>query len=162
MKIRFFKSIATIFLLIFSSTVSICLEKNYIDVDDEQILINNTNNKDINIKVKEISINDASIELDEVYNASAIITVDVKNNGLNDIELANLDVYPYQGNLSTKYFVSTYKNEINGLIGNLKSGESKTLKMGVALHNIKEPIRLEFSDIEDTKNNTIVQTINIK
>ena len=52
MKIRFFKSIATIFLLIFSSTVSICLEKNYID--DEQILINNTNNKDINIKVKEI------------------------------------------------------------------------------------------------------------
>ena len=34
--------------------------------------------------------------------------------------------------------------------------------MGVALHNIKEPIRLEFSDIEDTKNNTIVQTINIK
>lgn len=162
MKIRFFKSIATIFLLIFSSTVSICLEKNYIDVDDEQILINNTNNKDINIKVKEISINDASIELDEVYNASAIITVDVKNNGLNDIELANLDVYPYQGNLSTKYFVSTYKNEINGLIGNLKSGESKTLKMGVALHNIKEPIRLEFSDIEDTKNSTIVQTINIK
>lgn len=160
MKIRFFKSIATIFLLIFSSTVSICLEKNYID--DEQILINNTNNKDINIKVKEISINDSSIELDEVYNASAIITVDVKNNGVNDIELANLDVYPYQGDLSTKYFVSTYKDEVHGLIGNLKSGESKTLKMGVALHNIKEPIRLEFSDIEDTKNNTIVQTINIK
>ncbi len=100
--------------------------------------------------------------MDEVYNASAIITVDVKNNGLNDIELANLDVYPYQGSLATKYFVSTYKDEISGFIGNLKSGESKTLKMGVTLHNTKEPIRLEFSDIEDIKNNTIVKTIDIK
>ena len=34
--------------------------------------------------------------------------------------------------------------------------------MGVTLHNTKEPIRLEFSDIEDIKNNTIVKTIDIK
>ena len=151
MKTKFFKSIVTIFFLLCLSTASICLEKEYIT--EEDIWTSNINDK---------AINNTSIELDEVYNASAIITVDVKNNGLNDIELANLDVYPYQGSLATKYFVSTYKDEISGFIGNLKSGESKTLKMGVTLHNTKEPIRLEFSDIEDIRNNTIVKTIDIK
>lgn len=151
MKTKFFKSIVTIFFLLCLSTASICLEKEYIT--EEDIWTSNINDK---------AINNTSIELDEVYNASAIITVDVKNNGLNDIELANLDVYPYQGSLATKYFVSTYRDEISGFIGNLKSGESKTLKMGVTLHNTKEPIRLEFSDIEDIRNNTIVKTIDIK
>ena len=151
MNTKFFKSIVTIFFLLCLSTASICLEKEYIT--EEDIWTSNIN---------DIAINNTSIELDEVYNASAIITVDVKNNGLNDIELANLDVYPYQGSLATKYFVSTYKDEISGFIGNLKSGESKTLKMGVTLHNTKEPIRLEFSDIEDIRNNTIVKTIDIK
>ena len=151
MNTKFFTSIVTIFFLLCSSTASICLGKEYIT--EEDIWTSNINDK---------AINNTSIELDEVYNASAIITVDVKNNGLNDIELANLDVYPYQGSLATKYFVSTYKDEISGFIGNLKSGESKTLKMGVTLHNTKEPIRLEFSDIEDIKNNTIVKTIDIK
>ena len=151
MNTKFFTSIVTIFFLLCSSTASICLEKEYIT--EEDIWTSNINDK---------AINNTSIELDEVYNASAIITVDVKNNGLNDIELANLDVYPYQGSLATKYFVSTYKDEISGFIGNLKSGESKTLKMGVTLHNTKEPIRLEFSDIEDIRNNTIVKTIDIK
>ena len=151
MNTKFFTSIVTIFFLLCLSTASICLEKEYIT--EEDIWTSNINDK---------AINNTSIELDEVYNASAIITVDVKNNGLNDIELANLDVYPYQGSLATKYFVSTYKDEISGFIGNLKSGESKTLKMGVTLHNTKEPIRLEFSDIEDIRNNTIVKTIDIK
>lgn len=151
MNTKFFTSIVTIFFLLCSSTASICLGKEYIT--EEDIWTSNINDK---------AINNTSIELDEVYNASAIITVDVKNNGLNDIELANLDVYPYQGSLATKYFVSTYKDEISGFIGNLKSGESKTLKMGVTLHNTKEPIRLEFSDIEDIRNNTIVKTIDIK
>ena len=131
MKTKFFKSIVTIFFLLCLSTASICLEKEYIT--EEDIWTSNINDKAINIKVTDIAINNTSIELDEVYNASAIITVDVKNNGLNDIELANLDVYPYQGSLATKYFVSTYKDEISGFIGNLKSGESKTLKMGIKI-----------------------------
>lgn len=160
MKTKFLKSIVTMFFLLCSSTVSICLGKEHITNVD--IWTRNINDKAINIKVTDININNASIELDEVYNASAIITMDVKNNGLNDIELANLDVYPYQGRLSTKYFVSTYKNEISGFIGNLKSGESKTLKMGVTLHNTKEPIILKIYDIEDVRNNTVVKTIDIK
>ncbi len=160
MNTRFIQSIATIFFLLCSSTISICLENE--NLSKERIWINNINNENINIKVTEVSVNDSSIALDEVYNASAIITMNVKNNGLNDIELANLDVYPYQGDVATKYFVSTYKDEINGFIGNLKSGESKTLKMGVTLHNTKEPIRLEFLDIENLNSNTVVKTINIK
>ena len=122
MKTKFFKSIVTIFFLLCLSTASICLEKEYIT--EEDIWTSNINDKAINIKVTDIAINNTSIELDEVYNASAIITVDVKNNGLNDIELANLDVYPYQGSLATKYFVSTYKDEISGFLEKLKSGES--------------------------------------
>ena len=88
--------------------------------------------------------------------------MNIKNNGLQDIELANLDVYPYQGNLATKYFVSTYKDEIKGFIGNLSSGESKILKMGITLHNTKDPIILEISDIENTNNNMIVKNTYIK
>ena len=84
MKTKFFKSIVTIFFLLCLSTASICLEKEYIT--EEDIWTSNINDKAINIKVTDIAINNTSIELDEVYNASAIITVDVKNNGLNDIE----------------------------------------------------------------------------
>ena len=157
MKIKLLKSIATIFFLICSSNVSICLEKEYIT--EENIWINNINKDVINIEVTDVSINDESIYLDEVYNASAILTMNVKNNGLDDIELANLDIYPYQGNLETKYFVSTYKNDINGFIGNLKSGESKDLKIGVTLHNTKDPVILKFHNIEDIRNNCIEECI---
>ena len=157
MKIKLLKSIATIFFLICSSNVSICLEKEYITED--KIWINNINKDVINIEVTDVSVNEESISLDEVYNASAILTMNVKNNGLDDVELANLDIYPYQGNLEIKYFVSTYKNDINGFIGNLKSGESKDLKIGVTLHNTKDPVILKFHNIEDIRNNCIEECI---
>ena len=157
MKVKLLKSILIILFLICSSNVSICLEKEYITED--KIWINNINKDVINIEVTDISVNDESIYLDEVYNASAILTMNVKNNGLDDIELANLDIYPYQGNLEIKYFVSTYKNDINGFIGNLKSGESKDLKIGVTLHNTKDPVILKFHNIEDIRNNCIEECI---
>ena len=157
MKVKLLKSILIILFLICSSNVSICLEKEYITED--KIWINNINKDVINIEVTDVSVNEESISLDEVYNASAILTMNVKNNGLDDIELANLDIYPYQGNLETKYFVSTYKNDINGFIGNLKSGESKDLKIGVTLHNTKDPVILKFHNIEDIRNNCIEECI---
>ena len=160
MNTKFLKSIVTIFFLLCSYTNSISLENEYITKDN--ILIDNINDNIININVTDICIDNKTIELDQIYNASVIITMNVKNNGIDDIELANLDIYPYQGNLSTKYFVSTYKDEINGFIGNLKSGESKTLKMGVTLYNTNEPIRLEFDHIDDIKSNNIIKTIHIK
>ena len=157
MKVKLLKSILIILFLICSSNVSICLEKEYITED--KIWINNINKDVINIEVTDVSINEESISLDEVYNASAILTMNVKNNGLDDVELANLDIYPYQCNLETKYFVSTYKNDINGFIGNLKSGESKDLKIGVTLHNTKDPVILKFHNIEDIRNNCIEECI---
>ena len=157
MKVKLLKSILIILFLICSSNVSICLEKEYITED--KIWINNINKDVINIEVTDVSVNEESISLDEVYNASAILTMNVKNNGLDDIELANLDIYPYQGNLEIKYFVSTYKNDINGFIGNLKSGESKDLKIGVTLHNTKDPVILKFHNIEDIRNNCIEECI---
>ena len=157
MKVKLLKSILIILFLICSSNVSICLEKEYITED--KIWINNINKDDINIEVTDVSVNEESIYLDEVYNASAILTMNVKNNGLDDVELANLDIYPYQGNLEIKYFVSTYKNDINGFIGNLKSGESKDLKIGVTLHNTKDPVILKFHNIEDIRNNCIEECI---
>jgi len=160
MNTKFLKSIVTIFFLLCSYTNSISLENEYITKDN--ILIDNINDNIININVTDICIDNKAIELDQIYNASVIITMNVKNNGIDDIELSNLDIYPYQGNLSTKYFVSTYKDEITGFIGNLKSGESKTLKMGVTLHNTKDPIRLEFDHIDDIKSNNIIKTIHIK
>jgi len=160
MNTKFLKSIVTIFFLLCSYTNSISLENEYITKDN--ILIDNINDNIININVTDICIDNKAIELDQIYNASVIITMNVKNNGIDDIELSNLDIYPYQGNLSTKYFVSTYKDEITGFIGNLKSGESKILKMGVTLHNTKDPIRLEFDHIDDIKSNNIIKTIHIK
>jgi len=160
MNTKFLKSIVTIFFLLCSYTNSISLENEYITKDN--ILIDNINDNIININVTDICIDNKTIELDQIYNASVIITMNVKNNGIDDIELSNLDIYPYQGSLSTKYFVSTYKDEITGFIGNLKSGESKTLKMGVTLHNTKDPIRLEFDHIDDIKSNNIIKTIHIK
>ena len=157
MKVKLLKSILIILFLICSSNVSICLEKEYITED--KIWINNINKDVINIEVTDVSVNEESIYLDEVYNASAILTMNVKNNGLDDVELANLDIYPYQGNLEIKYFVSTYKNDINGFIGNLKSGESKDLKIGVTLHNTKDPVILKFHNIEDIRNNCIEECI---
>ena len=157
MKVKLLKSILIILFLICSSNVSICLEKEYITED--KIWINNINKDVINIEVTDVSVNEESISLDEVYNASAILTMNVKNNGLDDVELANLDIYPYQGNLEIKYFVSTYKNDINGFIGNLKSGESKDLKIGVTLHNTKDPVILKFHNIEDIRNNCIEECV---
>lgn len=156
MKKVFIKSILLLLFLICCTNISICLEKEFIT--KEKIYINNINSKHINIKPIDISIDESSITLDEVYNASAIITINVKNNSLQDVELANLDIYPYQGDLPVKYFVSTYNNDINGFIGNLKSGESKTLKMGATLHNTKDPIRLEFYNIEEDINNIVINT----
>ena len=58
--------------------------------------------------------------------------------------------------------MTTSKDNISGFIGNIKSGDSKNIKIGVALHNTKESIKLEMSNIEDITNEKIMKTINIK
>lgn len=156
------KNFLTFFIAILISlcsyTKSTCIESSY----TKDIWINNLNTKDIKVNLIDIKIVKESIDIEEKYNASAILTMNVENNSLDDIELSNIDVYPFQSNKKVKYFVSTSKENITGFIGNLKPKESKTIKMGVTLHNTKDPINLEFSNIEDRKNEKVVESINIK
>lgn len=146
------------FIVFFSYSKSTCLEKEI----SKDIWINNFDTKDIKINIVDIDISKEKINIGESYPASAILTMSVENNSLEDIELSNIDVYPYQGSKETKYFVSTSDDNITGFIGHLKPKESMTIKMGVALHSTKEPIKLEFSNIEDVKNEKIIESINIK
>ncbi len=152
--------LTTICFVFCSTSLAISLEnKSY---KENYVLINNLGDNSIKIKVKNIEIVNEPIKIDEKYSASAIITMDVENNGMDNLELANLDVYPYQGNKATKYFVSTEENEIKGFIGYLKGGESKEVKIGVALHNKKEPINIKFSNIENDNYIVTMKSIEIK
>ncbi|MGL5346514.1 MAG: hypothetical protein ACRDA3_04130 [Peptostreptococcaceae bacterium] len=126
------------------------------------IWINNINERSINIKVVDVKVNKEPINVGEKYNASAIITMKVINEGTEDIELSNLDVYPYQGKKPTKYFVSTANNSINGFIGNLKPQEQAIVKMGITLYNTEDKIKVVFKNIEDIENENVVKTINMK
>ena len=111
----------------------------------------------VNIDIKEECLN-----IDKKYNAYAVITMNVQNNSKSNIELSNIDVYTYQNDKPIKYFVSTSSENIKGFIGNLKPKESKIIKMGITLNNTNEPIKLEFSNIEDITNNKTIENINIK
>lgn len=153
-------SMLVILIVLGLTKTSTCINDNKVSGND--IWINNLSSKDIKIKITEVKVKEEKINVGELYNASAIIVMNVKNYGQDSVELANLNVYPYQGKNATKYFVSTSKENINGFIGNLRSGESKTVKMGVTLNNTKDPIKLIFSNIEDIDNERVVKTINIK
>lgn len=153
-------SIFTMLIILCSSEKSISNESN--DNYGSKVWINNINEENLKINVVDMEINEESINIGENYEASAIITMEVENKGTQDVELANLDIYPYQSNKPTKYFVTTSKDDVNGFIGNLKPEDKSIVKMGVTLHNTEEPISLVFSNIEDIENSSIVKTINMK
>ncbi|MGL6104840.1 hypothetical protein [Romboutsia sp.] len=152
--------ILTMFIVLSSGITSNCINNPKTYKND--IWINNLSNKDVKIKITKIKVSEEKIDVGEVYGAYAIITMDVKNYGQDNIELANLNVYPYQGDKPTKYFVSTSKDNIEGFIGSLRNNERKTVKMGVTLYNTKEPIKLVFTNVEDVNNEKVTKTINIK
>ena len=154
-------------IVILAIFITFCTYKPITSMEDSRefgkdIWINNINEKSIKIKVIGVKVNKEPINVGEKYNASAIITMNVLNNGTEDIELSNLDVYPYQGEKPTKYFVSTANNSINGFIGSLKPQEEAIVKMGVTLYNTKDEIKLVFKNIEDIANENVVKTINMK
>ncbi len=154
MKNKLLIGILTMTLFIFCYKTSICLEKN--------IWINDINEKEIKVSLVNIDIKEESLNIDKEYNAYAVITMNVQNNSKNNIELSNIDVYPYQNNEPIKYFVSTSSENIKGFIGNLNPKESKIIKMGITLNNTNDPIKLEFSNIEDINNSKTIEIINIK
>lgn len=149
-------------LIIFYSYVKYINMYRKNNILNKDILINNVEKDDIKISITDINIVEEKISVGDVYNSSAIISMNVKNNSKYDIELSNIDVYPYQGGKPVKYFVSTGNEDIQGFIGNIKGGEDKDIKMGITLHNTKDPIKLELNNIEDKSKEQIVHSINIK
>lgn len=163
---KIYISIFAFLFLVCMYTTSTCLEKNK-DLKNnlnycKDIYVNNINDDDIKIQVIDIDIRDEEIDIGEKYNASAIVSMKVENNGEYDVELSNIDIYPYQGDKPTKYFVSTSNEKILGFIGNLKRGESTEIKMGVTLHNTEEKMILEIINIDDSSNEKVKESIKIK
>ncbi|MEF9991152.1 MAG: hypothetical protein RRZ84_01040 [Romboutsia sp.] len=157
---KILKIMLTIVLIVCTYTTSLCLEKNDNTFGNKDTKVNNIS--DIEVEVVDIDIRDEEINIGKKYSTSAIVTMNIKNNSAYDVELSNIDIYPYQGDKATKYFVSTSEENITGFIGNLRSKENTQIKMGIALHNNKEPIKLEMLNIEDITNEKVVESINIK
>jgi hypothetical protein len=150
----------TMLFIVIMCTTSIGIDNN--EGYGKDVWINNRSDNDLKIRVVDVNIVEEKINIGDSYNASAIITMNVANNGLYDVELSNIDIYPYQGGKPIKYFVTTSKDNVSGFIGNIKSGDSKNIKIGVALHNTKESIKLEMSNIEDITNEKVMKSIKIK
>lgn len=116
-------------------------------------------NCNLDIKVKDINLREESLELGESYNGVAIVTLEVKNNNIMDLELSNIDIYPYQNEQLTKCFVTTASGDINGMVGYLKSNESKDVKIGVALNDLENPLELEFMSADENQEYKIREAI---
>lgn len=153
--------LVTILVITFVFTISIVSEaksKEYC----RTIWINNTSSDDVKIEVLDINLSKEPIYIDKKYKASAILTMEITNKGLYDMELSNIDIYPYQENKLAKLFVKTSNDKVTGFIGNIKSGESKKIKIGVALYNTKDPIKIQLSNIEDKEKEKVIESIRLK
>lgn len=117
--------------------------------NEKDIVINNINNEDIDVELVDVHKFEDSIDIGEKYSYYAILTMKVENKGEYDIELANIDIYPYQGDKSIKYFVKTSNDNIKGFIGTLNSGENIDIKIGIALYNKDENIKINLVTSED-------------
>ena len=148
-----FISALTIFFIISLSNISISMnfdtifsENKFINMNryEDKIFINNISNKNIDVNVKDMSILKGKINIGQIYDYYAILTINIVNNGLNDIELCDIDIYPYQGSKSTKYFVKTSDDNIKGFIGTIRPRENKDIKIGIALYNQNDNIKLNL------------------
>ncbi|MBC5995580.1 hypothetical protein EAI30_04025 [Romboutsia ilealis] len=144
---KVFISLLIILSIISISNISTSMNESH--NSEKDVIINNINNKDIDVRLVDINKFVDSIDIGEKYSYYAILTMRVENKGKNYIELANIDIYPYQGDKSTKYFVNTSNDNINGFIGTLNSGENIYIKIGVALYNNDESIKINLVTSED-------------
>ena len=78
----------------------------------------------------DIRLKENSLSLGDSYKGIAIVTLEVENNNIRELELSNIDIYPYQNEILTKCFVTTAKDDIKGMVGYLKSGEKTDIKIG--------------------------------
>lgn len=126
----------------------------------KSISINNIDNKNIKIEIINIETINSAINLDEMYEAYSIITVDITNTGLEYLELANINYSIYQGDKKLQSFIQS-QNEYLGFIGTLDSGEKKEIKLGVVLEEKNTPLKLVFENLGDINKEKIIKIINI-
>jgi hypothetical protein len=150
-------SILNIFVT-FNESVSALERNRNIIYDDISINYSET----LNIRVKDVDIKGEKVYIGEDYEGVAIVTLEVENNDVVDVELSNIDVNPYQNQKATECFVTTQQAEIIGMIGNLPSGAKKNIKIGVALESLKSPIALEFENIDEYQQYKLTKYINLK
>ena len=109
------------------------------------IYVNNINEKDMKIEITNIETINSAINLDEIYEAYSIITLDVVNTGLDHIELSSIDYSFYQNNKKLQTFIQS-ENECLGFVGIVESGECKKIKIGILLAEKNTPIKLVFKN----------------
>ena len=151
--------IKRIFLILSILSLYIISKNNVIALENNRNIIYNDT---LDIKVKKVDLKNKKVKLDKNYEGMAIITLEVKNKDVVDVELSNIDVYPYQNHKSTECFVITQQGEVTGKIGNLQRGDKKDIKIGVALESLKSPLRLEFKNIDEFQQYQVIENINLK
>lgn len=151
---------AIFIVLVFININTNCFSINKYNDDKAHFWLNNINDKDIKIEIKSMDIINKTINLDKKYYNYSIITINIKNMGLEYVELSNINYYLYQGNKKLETFVQSNDNYL-GFVGMLSSGENKEVKICVALENIKEPLELTLENSSDIKGESIIKVINI-
>ena len=144
------KIFISLFIIFFMTNISNTSSSMSNINDNEKEITININNKDIEVDVVDINKFEDFIDIEEKYSYYYVLTIKVKNKGDYDIDLANIDIYPYQGYKSTKYFVNNSNDNINGFIGTLKSGENKEIKIGILLYNKYENIKIDLDILDNT------------
>lgn len=128
---------------------------------NNSLCLNDINDKNINIEIKNIDTINEVINLDETYDTYSIITMDINNRGLDYIELSNINYSIYQGNKKLETFIES-QNKYLGFVGKLESGESKEVKIGVVLEEKNTPLKLVFENLSDIKKEKTIKVINIE
>lgn len=159
----YFKMILTC-LVILISTSLISKNANAIQYSDDNFrrYIDTYEYKcDLNIKLKDIRLKENSLSLGDSYKGIAIVTLEVENNHIRELELSNIDIYPYQNEILTKCFVTTAKDDIKGMVGYLKSGEKTDIKIGIALNDLENPLELEFISADENQQYRIIEHVKL-
>lgn len=140
------------------NNVSYSINKN--NQFQNSLCVNNINCKDIKIEITNVETINSTISLDEIYESYSIVTMNITNMGLDNVELSNINYFVYQDNKKLQTFIQS-KNKCLGFIGALGSGEQKKVKVGVVLEKKNTPIKLVFGILSDSNKHKIIKVINI-
>ena len=145
-----------IFVLITLNTICFSMDKS--NINNESLWLNNINDKDIKIEIESVDIINKNVFLDKQYDNYVIITMNVKNMGLDEVELSNINYSIYQQNKILKTFIQSKKNYL-GFVGTLSSGDKKNITICAVIDDKKSPIYAEFENLSDPLKEKITKKI---